>query len=143
VLGIRGLDWRVRRLPARAPHAKPFLNTQERRQNLRPAAEGHGRSTWQEQTDGKYYFRTGRGLRKSAAADWQRSLRWVFAGAEVTGNPHIFQHTFATDLLCAAFPIEDHRERKSSFRMCNGLLAQFPTRPSMRDVVTAAARSRR
>jgi integrase/recombinase XerD len=62
---------------------------------------------------GEYFFWTGRGLRKSAVADWQRSLRRVFALAKVDGNPHMFRHTFATDLLMGGksgkhpVPIED------------------------------------
>ena len=54
-----------------------------------------------------YFFWTGRGLRKSAVADWQRSLKRVFADAKVSGNAHMFRHTFATDLLTRGVPIED------------------------------------
>ena len=54
-----------------------------------------------------YFFWTGRGLRKSAVADWQRSLRRVFTDTNVTGNAHMFRHTFATDLLTRGVPIED------------------------------------
>jgi integrase len=56
---------------------------------------------------GDLYFWTGNGLRKSAVADWQRSLRRVFKLAKVTGNPHMFRHTFATDLLSRGVPVED------------------------------------
>jgi integrase len=56
---------------------------------------------------GPYFFWTGKGLRKSAVADWQRALRRIFTLAEVTGNPHMFRHTFATDLLSRGIPIED------------------------------------
>ncbi len=49
-----------------------------------------------------YFFWTGRGLGKSAVADWQRSLRRVFADTKVSGNAHMFRHTFATDLLTPA-----------------------------------------
>jgi integrase/recombinase XerD len=55
----------------------------------------------------QYYFWTGNGLRKSAVADWQRSLRRVFKEANLQGNPHMFRHTFATDLLTKGVPIED------------------------------------
>lgn len=55
----------------------------------------------------KYFFWTGNGLRKSAVADWQRALRRLFELADVTGNPHMFRHTFATDLLARGIPIED------------------------------------
>ena len=46
---------------------------------------------------GDYFFWTGNGLRRSAVADWQRSLRRVFAEASVKGNPHMFRHSFATN----------------------------------------------
>jgi integrase len=54
-----------------------------------------------------HFFWTGRGLRKSAVADWQRALRRVFKDAKVKGHPHMFRHTFATDLLARGVPIED------------------------------------
>ena len=57
--------------------------------------------------DGNHYFWTGKGLRKSAVADWQRALRRVFKLAKVDGNPHMFRHTFATTLLAKGIPIED------------------------------------
>jgi integrase len=55
---------------------------------------------------GDYFFWTGNGLRKSAVADWQRSLRRVFKQADVSGNPHMFRHTFATDLLSQGVQLE-------------------------------------
>jgi integrase len=54
-----------------------------------------------------YFFWTGNGVRRSAVADWQRALRRLFDIADVTGNPHMFRHTFATDLLSRGIPIED------------------------------------
>jgi integrase len=58
-------------------------------------------------TNCEYFFWTGRGLRKSAVADWQRSLKRVFTDAKVSGNAHMFRHTFSTDLLARGVPIED------------------------------------
>jgi integrase/recombinase XerD len=54
-----------------------------------------------------YLFWSGKGLRRSAVADWQRALRRLFELADVVGNPHMFRHTFATDLLSRGIPIED------------------------------------
>ncbi len=59
------------------------------------------------ETGSDYFFWTGNGLRKSAVADWQRSLRRVFDSVDMTGNAHMFRHTFATDLLTKGVPIED------------------------------------
>jgi integrase len=57
--------------------------------------------------DGPYFFWTGKGLRKSSVADWQRAIRRLSEIADVTGHPHMFRHTFATDLLSQGIPIED------------------------------------
>ena len=46
-----------------------------------------------------YYFWSGEGKLKSAVGDWQRSLRKLFALANITGHPHMFRHTLAVDLL--------------------------------------------
>jgi integrase len=51
-----------------------------------------------------FFFWSGKGLRKSAVADWQRAIRRLFKLAEVTGHPHMFRHTFATDLTPFASP---------------------------------------
>jgi integrase/recombinase XerD len=51
-------------------------------------------------TPGKYYFWSGTSKPKSAVGDYQRSLAKVFDLAEVPrAHPHLFRHTFATDLL--------------------------------------------
>jgi hypothetical protein len=39
--------------------------------------------------------------------DWRRSLRRVFADAGADGNPHMFSHSFATDLLTRGLAVED------------------------------------
>ncbi len=57
--------------------------------------------------DSPCFFSTGNGLRKSAVADSQRAIRRLFEIADVTGHPHMFQHTFATDLLVRGIPMED------------------------------------
>ena len=59
------------------------------------------------ETTGPHFFWTGKGLRKSGVADWQRAIRRLFEIAKVTGHPHMFRHTFATDLLSRGIPIED------------------------------------
>jgi integrase len=55
---------------------------------------------------GDHFFWTGNGLRKSAVSDWQRSLRRVFGEADVKGNPHMFRHSLATELLGKGVPLE-------------------------------------
>ncbi|MGB9105033.1 MAG: tyrosine-type recombinase/integrase, partial [Terriglobales bacterium] len=58
-------------------------------------------------TSEKYFFWTGEGKLKSAVGDWQRSLRKLFALAQMPGgHPHRFRHTFAVELLLAGVPIE-------------------------------------
>jgi integrase len=55
----------------------------------------------------EYFFWTGNGKRDSAVSVWERTLRRLFALASVKGNPHMYRHTFATDLLIRGVPIED------------------------------------
>jgi integrase/recombinase XerD len=60
-----------------------------------------------ETAQGRYFFWTGNGLPKSAVADWQRSLRRVFALADVVhGHAHRFRDTFAVELLLKGVPID-------------------------------------
>jgi integrase len=56
---------------------------------------------------GDFFFWTGRGLEKSAVADWQRALRRLFKLANVEGgHAHRFRDTFAVELLLAGVPID-------------------------------------
>lgn len=51
-------------------------------------------------TKGEYYFWSGTSKPKSAVGDYQRALSKVFKSAKVPrAYPHLFRHTFATDLL--------------------------------------------
>jgi len=56
--------------------------------------------------DGEYFFWTGRGALKSAVADWQRTLRRLFASAGVTGHAHMFRDTFAISLLLSGVALD-------------------------------------
>lgn len=81
-------------------------------------------------TSPRFYFWSGRGLAKSAVADWQRSFRKLFAlaglthipeegvtfqkwkrrlidGKPVAAHPHMFRDTFAVELLLSGVPMED------------------------------------
>jgi integrase len=85
-----------------------FLRTQKTGESVYlPLPEIAIEALTQIKNGSEYFFWTGKGLRKSAVADWQRSLRRVFEEAKVTGNAHMFRHTFATDLLTKGVPIED------------------------------------
>ena len=54
----------------------------------------------------QYWFYSGNGHLKSAVADWQRSLRKLFTLAGVSGYPHRFRHTLATELLSQGVSVE-------------------------------------
>jgi integrase/recombinase XerD len=56
--------------------------------------------------DGDYFFWTGRGLLKSAVADWQRTLRRLFEIAGISGHAHMFRDTFAISLLLSGVPLD-------------------------------------
>jgi site-specific recombinase XerD len=63
----------------------------------------------------RYFFWSGKGLPKSAVADWQRSLRRLFdladlkhpGGTKKRCYPHMFRHTFSIQMLLAGVPVED------------------------------------
>ncbi len=57
--------------------------------------------------DGKYFLWSGRSKPKSAVGDYQRALRKVFKHANVQrAFPHLFRHTFITNMLTAGVPVE-------------------------------------
>jgi len=87
---------------------KLFLNTQKSGSKIYvPLPTAAVEALTAIQSDGPHFFWSGNGLRKSSVADWQRAIRRLFDIAEVTGHPHMFRHTFATDLLSRGIPIED------------------------------------
>ena len=63
----------------------------------------------------RYFFWSGKGLPKSAVADWQRALHRLFEIADLKladGTPkrchaHMFRHTFSIQMLLKGVPIED------------------------------------
>ncbi len=63
----------------------------------------------------RYFFWTGRGLPKSAVADWQRALRRLFVladlkhadGTKKRCHAHMFRHTCSIMMLLSGVPVED------------------------------------
>jgi site-specific recombinase XerD len=68
-----------------------------------------------ESSNDRYFFWSGKGLPKSAVADWQRALRRLFELADLKHadgtpkrcHPHMFRHTFSIEMLVRGVPIED------------------------------------
>jgi integrase len=66
----------------------------------------------------RYFFWTGNGLLKSAAADWQRSMAHVFKIANIKHedgtpkrcHPHMFRDTFAIECLLAGVDLKEVSE---------------------------------
>ncbi len=55
----------------------------------------------------EYFFWSGQSKPKSAVGDYQRALKTVFKEAKAERVfPHLFRHTFITNLLTAGVPIE-------------------------------------
>jgi integrase/recombinase XerD len=55
----------------------------------------------------EYFFWSGKSKPKSAVGDYQRALKTVFEEAKTQRVfPHLFRHTFITNLLTAGVPIE-------------------------------------
>jgi integrase/recombinase XerD len=56
---------------------------------------------------GKYFFWSGDSKPKSVVGDYQRALRKIFKDAKVQrAFPHLFRHTFITNMLTAGTPVE-------------------------------------
>ncbi len=59
-------------------------------------------------TGNKYIFRSGEGTVRSGVSSWQRTLRKLFALADVTdGHAHRFRDTFAVELLLQGVDLVD------------------------------------
>jgi integrase/recombinase XerD len=59
-----------------------------------------------ENSNREFFFWSGNGILKSAAADWQRTLAKLLKLAGVRGHAHMFRHTFSISLLENGVPIE-------------------------------------
>ncbi len=56
---------------------------------------------------GKYFFWSGDSKPKSVVSDYQRALHTIFKHAKVErAFPHLFRHTFITNMLTAGVPVE-------------------------------------
>jgi integrase/recombinase XerD len=99
------LEW------SRLTKGKLFLRTQKTGTHVNVPLPPDAIAAWDALPKiGPYPFWSGNGLAKSAVADWQRTLRKVFALAKPTiddGHAHRFRDTFAVELLLRGVDISD------------------------------------
>jgi integrase/recombinase XerD len=73
-----------------------------------------------------YFFQSGHAKPKSVVGDYQRSLQRILKYANVQrAFPHLFRHTFITNMLSAGVPVDEvavlagHRSSKVAMKSYN------------------------